>query len=257
MKVILSEKGFTLIELSIVLVIISLIVAGIVGGQSLIHSAQLRSVVSEVRRFQTAINTYKDYYGYFPGDHPNAEDYWPAECVDTPGNRCNGNGNGKIDNPSGMRERLRMWQHLSLAEMISGNYSGTVSVNIYTSSATNSGTPLYFRFVDGRFEENVFPSSQFNGGYYTGANWTSQNSRNGIVLATKADAGGYFRVNGNLMTAKDAEAIDKKMDDGLPASGSVSGIDLGFFGCSLNSAPDYPYQVDKTDERCRVFFAVE
>ena len=62
-----SNKGFSLIELSIVLIIIGLLVAGITGGASLIKSAELRAVMSEVRNYQTAVNAYYTAAGKLPG----------------------------------------------------------------------------------------------------------------------------------------------------------------------------------------------
>ena len=62
-----SNKGFSLIELSIVLIIIGLLVAGITGGASLIKSAELRAVMSEVRNYQTAVNAYYTATGKLPG----------------------------------------------------------------------------------------------------------------------------------------------------------------------------------------------
>ncbi len=67
-----SHRGFTLIELSIVLVIIGLIVGGVLVGQDLIHAAALRAVISEKDRFSAAIYTFQGKYGYLPGDFPNA-----------------------------------------------------------------------------------------------------------------------------------------------------------------------------------------
>lgn len=63
----LNNKGFSLIELSIVLIIIGLLVAGITGGASLIKSAELRAVMSEVRNYQTAVNAYYTATGKLPG----------------------------------------------------------------------------------------------------------------------------------------------------------------------------------------------
>ena len=62
-----SNKGFSLIELSIVLIIIGLLVAGITGGASLIKSAELRAVMSEIRNYQTAVNAYYTAAGKLPG----------------------------------------------------------------------------------------------------------------------------------------------------------------------------------------------
>jgi prepilin-type N-terminal cleavage/methylation domain-containing protein len=64
--------GFTLIELSIVLVIIGLIVGGILTGQELIKSATVRSEVSELENIETAIYAFRDKYGGLPGDLSNA-----------------------------------------------------------------------------------------------------------------------------------------------------------------------------------------
>lgn len=53
------KNGFTLVELSVVLVIISLIVAGILIGRDLIRSAEVRRQVSQLESFETAANAFK------------------------------------------------------------------------------------------------------------------------------------------------------------------------------------------------------
>ncbi|MGB1540395.1 MAG: prepilin-type N-terminal cleavage/methylation domain-containing protein, partial [Rickettsiales bacterium] len=67
-----SKAGFSLVELSIVLVILGLLTGGILGGQSLIRAAELRSVSKEYEKYQTAINIFKDKYFALPGDFNNA-----------------------------------------------------------------------------------------------------------------------------------------------------------------------------------------
>ena len=53
-------SGFTLIELSIVLVIIGLIVGGILTGKDLIDSAQVRAQISQIEKYQTATQTFRN-----------------------------------------------------------------------------------------------------------------------------------------------------------------------------------------------------
>ncbi len=63
-----NKKAFSLIELSIVLIIIGLLVAGITGGQSLIKSAKMRTIVTEIRNYEQALNSFYLLKGYLPGD---------------------------------------------------------------------------------------------------------------------------------------------------------------------------------------------
>src|SRR5688500_4536700 len=60
--------GFTLIELSIVLVIVGLIVGGILVGRDLIHSAELRKTVRQVEKFDAGVNTFRLKYNCSAGD---------------------------------------------------------------------------------------------------------------------------------------------------------------------------------------------
>jgi prepilin-type N-terminal cleavage/methylation domain-containing protein len=67
-----TKRGFTLIELSIVLVVIGLIIGGIIIGQTLIQSAQIRRQTTEFGKWYAAVNTYRIKYNALPGDDANA-----------------------------------------------------------------------------------------------------------------------------------------------------------------------------------------
>lgn len=61
-------KGFTLIELAIVLVVSSILIIGILGGQSIIQSSKVSSQVSQLTQFDKATNLFKLEFDALPGD---------------------------------------------------------------------------------------------------------------------------------------------------------------------------------------------
>ena len=63
-----NQRGFTLIELSIVLVIIGIILAAVLRGQDLIDNAKAKRVSSLISQWTVPIRQYYDMKGYFPGD---------------------------------------------------------------------------------------------------------------------------------------------------------------------------------------------
>lgn len=63
-----EQKGFTLIELAIVLVIIGIIIGAVLKGQDLIESARIKRFDNSMREWETAVWTYVDRKGTFPGD---------------------------------------------------------------------------------------------------------------------------------------------------------------------------------------------
>lgn len=93
------KSGFTLIELSIVLVIIGLIVGGVLVGQDLIAAARVRSQISQIQQYQTAVNTFKIKYAYLPGDMPPTEKTNYGFTVHATGNNpiYGASGNNVID----------------------------------------------------------------------------------------------------------------------------------------------------------------
>lgn len=81
------KAAFTLIELSMVLVIIGLLIGGILVGKDLIKSSENRAYVSQLVKYTAAVNTFKTKYNCLPGDCANITDY---------GFTNNGDGNGMV-----------------------------------------------------------------------------------------------------------------------------------------------------------------
>ncbi len=250
----MNNKGFTLVELSVVLVITGLIIFGIISGQAIMKNAVLKSIVFDVSNFRTAYNSYVSYYRALPGDHKNAYDYFDGSggkdiCgKDSAGKKesCNGDGDGKIEFANGWGGRinyedLRAWQHLSLAKMIPGDYTGeldgkalTPGVNVPSSKIKDAGYWLTtFDTIYGRIDNYIeFGSTDDN------------------VL------------NGPVISPRDARAIDTKIDDGLAGSGDVMTSNarvnmVELTGCTSKDtfeAPPSDYILSSKNILCKMFF---
>ncbi len=201
-----KKQGFTLIELAIVLVIVGLIVAAVLAGQSIIASSRVQAVLSQVKDYKTQVEIFEDKYAYLPGDMVNAEDMWPDADYATD----NGDGDGAI-NPANIQaanipEDLLAWEHLYLAKLIP---------DVMTGDGTD--------YIVG----TTIPAVAFKPGGYRIASNVSENSSEGVANTLRLDLavpnGNNFGVA--LLVPKVAEALDVKADDGLPQTGMVWGSD--------------------------------
>lgn len=223
-QTLVRKRGFTLIELSIVLVIISLIVAGIVGGRSLVRSAELRDVISGLLEYETAINGFELQYNALPGDIRNAQSYWSA-CTNLSGNRCNGDGDGLIDfNDSPALEHIRVWHHLRLADVVGGPYDGVATSPLEPGRSVGLGSTNETLF------DIVAPGTA-----------TSATAEVPATIFGLTSNMVHFRsISGvtNSLTSREARNIDRKIDNGQPDDGRLLAWRLATDeGCIDNDTP--------------------
>lgn len=211
------NTGFTLIELSIVLVIIGLLVGGILTGQNLIRAAGARSEIKQIEGYRQAVNTFRTKYGYYPGDILPAEAS-AAGFINYMYSNAHGNGNGLIehsDQSPGDQEEAMLWADLTTAGLISDRIDpqvviGQASGDLATMHPASKLGGSYVLAVSGGV---IDVSANFgNGKGYDGRNYFTL--MNSTVTAWNSPAGAY-------MTPAQSFAIDSKMDDGLPLSGGV------------------------------------
>ncbi|HZN85559.1 MAG TPA: prepilin-type N-terminal cleavage/methylation domain-containing protein [Burkholderiales bacterium] len=197
----MKAKGFTLVEIAIVLVIIGLLLGGILKGQEMITQAKIKNIIADFSGVSAAYHGYQDRYRAIPGDDPNAATRWTTPTVAKAGN---GNGvvAGKYNSSTADEESRTWWDHLRRAGFVSG-----------------SGQQQPFNAVTGML------------GVQTGNNAgsTAMGGISGLMLCSA-----------NLPD-KIAIAVDTQMDDGTNNAGGVRGKLQSQPNPDLDDAPGSGY----------------
>lgn len=233
-----SRKGFTLIELSIVLVVIALIIGSVLVGRSLIRSSQVMSVISDVKNFSNAISQFSQKYNALPGDMANATSYWGANNYSPTTNltmcaykttattsntsTCDGNGNGYIDGyqASNDNEAIIAWRQLVDAGFIQGQYNGKDNGS---HGSILIGTDVPASRIEGAGYTVAFSGVMW---YPGGGVWMypwATTTPSHIIMFGAGDTGGGAGATpfAPAITTAEALSIDQKIDDGIPGTGSV------------------------------------
>lgn len=222
-----KQKGFTLIEIAIVLVIIGLLLGGVLKGQELIQNARVRNIIAMQDGVKAAFFGFQDRYRGIPGDYTlaNANTNIPGA-----GTQCGGNGDSLIKNvttgTSASTENICAWYHLSKSGFITGNYDGGGSS---TASTANSPSNAFGGLMQLIFDGNYYSSTATTG------NSDIHNVKTGI----------------NLPSVVLAE-VDRKIDDGSPVTG---GFRFSTFGsaaatCVTGSGASQTWDISGTQSVC-------
>jgi prepilin-type N-terminal cleavage/methylation domain-containing protein len=191
-----NNRGFTLIEIAIVLVIIGLLLGGVLKGQELINNAKVKSYATDFRNIPIMIYGYQDKFKALPGDDALVTTHIPvgATLATTPvGTVGNGVINGVWDTATNSDESCLFWQHVRLAGLAPG--STTVSC------AANA---------------DYWPKNA-NGGQI------GVQSNTGFVTMTGTMNGSYIICSKNIL-GQFVLQLDATLDDGNPATGSMRAI---------------------------------
>lgn len=236
------KKGFTLVELSIVLVIIGLLIGGILVGQSLIESAKINKVVKEFQQYEIGVAQFKTKYKYLPGDHPRGHGF-NSLCTNV---TCNGNGDGKIYRqvlPANNLETRNVWYHIQGA--------GFLNLKL---PFTTTGNQVNSTWIAG----NNAPESSYDDGIRI--DFGTLHSSLGLWLNSAASASDKLAIYlsgslGGFMRPANAMAIDQKLDDGRPASGIFFGGQAGVDNCLRYgdiAQNRYDLTYDKEEDGCLI-----
>lgn len=211
-----SQQGFSLVELSVVLVVIGLIIAAIMAGGHMMQAAKVNKLISEFAGYKKAALEFKDKYNAWPGDMANAEDSWGTyNSTTNPTGVTNGDGNEAIAAPA---ESLRAWQELTRSGLLVGNYSGVV------------GSPNYI--IDTNVPGTAFDKLPY---YLLRYETIYQQSGNALTL-TSSD--GDDEPDDEALSPADANTLDKKVDDGAASTGDLLAVRAEFVAATADRCAD-------------------
>jgi len=187
-----TQKGFTLVEIAIVLVIIGLLLGGILKGQEMIIQAKIKNAIADFSGISAAYYGYQDRYRATPGDDSQAT-RWGSTVVGGNGDRVlTGDYNAAAGSPE--PESRLWWDHLRRSGFISGAgaaqpgnaFAGTIGVQ-----TGNAASPI------------------------------------AATLNTTAATGGFTNLImcSSKLPDKVAIALDVQMDDGNVNAGAVRGVE--------------------------------
>ena len=252
-----TQSAFSLVELSIVLVILGLLTGGILGGQSLIRAAELRSLTADTQRYSAAVYTFRDKYFGLPGDLTNATSFWgaAADCSAATTTAsiltCNGNGNGQIEWSTPSVERSEMhafWQQMAAAGLVEGSYTGGRVGNGYSAGTGPGVNAPRTRISNGCW-------STFTNTFTPTVNLTSVTGTNMLMAGTVySDGTNPDYCYQPLIKPEEAWNLDTKTDDGRPGIGRVVvWNNLRNPGCASTDDPTTAaYQLNSATVSCSI-----
>lgn len=194
-----EATAFSFLELSVVLVIISFLVAAVTQGQKILTKAATQATIKQIANYKNYYQDFKIIYFERPGDFSSAHSFFDdgTDDICSTSSDCNGDGDTIMEaSTKGNSEVLRAWQHLHLAGYEDKSYAGEWN------------------------ETNSVPRAKLADGYISFVNDGGNYSNNYLKLGTYLSFENQYSSNG-ILYPNDGYKLDSKYDDGLANSGWI------------------------------------
>ena len=187
--------GFSLLELSLVMIVISLLIVVTVSARRLLLSAEIGHIVSNTNQLEYSVGVFVSIYESFPGDLSNATSYWKdAEVMD-------GDGDNKIE----------VSEYESTNALIQMSLAGIIK----------SQNWIY----DNLYQAYVMESFDYGGATLVSKYTQAGSVRDGFDYAV--EEGNYIKFGSGdqyddeIFTPTELYLIDSKIDNGNAHTGSM------------------------------------
>lgn len=170
------QRGFTLVEIAIVLVVIGLLLGGVLKGQELLENGRIRKALNDFNTIAAATFTYQDRYRQLPGDDDGAVRFGLTDTTEE------GDDDGIIEgnwNSTTANDEARLfWLHLRSDGLVDGSgedqpanafngESGVMFENMETEDehviCMDNVTKKSAVIIDIRIDDGATTTGSFNG----------------------------------------------------------------------------------------------
>lgn len=239
-----QQAGFSIVELTFVVVIVALIIGGLVTAQSMISSSNTMSVVKKIQQYDIAISNYDNTFKELPGDGTV---------------KASGDNDGIIESSSASggddsfaEEIANFWKDLSDEGFINDgvSYSNDGSSGVIAGThipEIGIGQKTGLLVTNGADSGNDY-SDWVGDNYYHLFNPSNSTSS---FLSSQSD-------NATSISAEEALSLDTKMDDAIANSGVVraaggneetrTGVDNTASNGCVQNADATKYQVSSSSD---------